>query len=50
MQDLEEKTPDDTYTIKRLLEAVAGGAESKRARGTFLSYIASLGQRIGEQI
>ena len=43
MQALENKTEDDLYTIDRLLEAVAGGAEGKRARGTFLSYIATLG-------
>lgn len=42
MQSLPEKTADDHATINMLLEAVKGGAEAHRARGTFMSYLASL--------
>lgn len=48
MQAIPNKSEDDKYTINRLLEAVAGGAEGKRARGTLLSYLASLGQTAAE--
>jgi hypothetical protein len=44
MQDIPEEaqTEDDKICIEHLLKALKGGAEAERARGTLLTYIASL--------
>jgi hypothetical protein len=42
LQELTDRTPEDDEAINALLDAMKGGAESERQRGTLLNYIAAL--------
>jgi hypothetical protein len=42
LQELADHTPEDDEAINALLDAMKGGAEAERQRGTLLNYVAAL--------
>jgi hypothetical protein len=44
LQEIPNPTPEDDEAIEALLDAMKGGAEVERQRGTLLSYITALSQ------
>ena len=43
------RTPEDNEAIAALLDAMKGGAEAERQRGTLLNYVAALSHNLADR-